>query len=71
MLVTASHTDYWSKETEFYENVIVLSDFSIDVKLAGSELEKLEEFCDLFNLTDLIRCMTCFTRNHKSTEADL
>ena len=27
-------------------------------------MDKLEEFCDTFNLTNLV---TCFTNNHKST----
>ena len=60
-------TDSLSKGSEFYENFIILGDFNIDVKVAGRELDKLEEFCDLFNLTNLIRNETCFTRNHKST----
>ena len=55
-----------SKRSEFYENVIVLGDFYVDVKVAGRELDKNEEFCDLFNLTKLIRNETCFTRDHKS-----
>ena len=28
--------------------------------------DKLDEFCDLFNLTNLIKSETCFTKNHKS-----
>ena len=27
--------------------------------------DKLDEFCDLINLTDLIKSKTCFTKNHK------
>ena len=60
-------TDSLSKRSEFYENLIILGDFNIDVKVAGRELDKLEEFCDLFNLTNVIRNETCFTRDHKST----
>ena len=59
-------TDCFSKGSESYENFIILGDFNIDVKVVGSELDKLEEFCDLFNLTNLIRYETCFTRDHKS-----
>ena len=55
-----------SKEREFYANFIILGDFNIDVKVAARELDKFDEFCDLFNLTNLIRNKTCFTRNHKS-----
>ena len=60
-------TDSLSKISEFYENFILLSDFNLDVKLADRELNKLDEFCDLFNLTNLIRNETCFTRDYKST----
>ena len=60
-------TDSLSKGSEFYENFITLGDCNIDVKVAGRELDKLEEFCDLFNFTNLIRNETCFTRDHKST----
>ena len=49
-------TDSLSKGSEFYENFISLGDFKTDVKVAGRELDKLEEFCNPFNL----RC-------HKST----
>ena len=28
--------------------------------------DKLDEFCDLFNLTNLIKSETCFTENRKS-----
>ena len=59
-------TDSLSKGSEFYENFIILGDFNIDVKVAGKELDKLEEFCDLFNLTNLIRNETWLTRDHKS-----
>ena len=60
-------TDSLSKRSEFYKNFIILSDVNLDVKLADRELNKLDEFCDLFNLTNLIRNETCFTRDHKST----
>ena len=60
-------TDCLSKESEFYENFIILGDFNIDVKAAGRELDKFDEFCDLLNLTNLVRNKTCFTRDHKST----
>ena len=60
-------TDSLSKGSKFYENFIILDDFNIDVKVAGRELDRLEEFCDLFNLTNLVGNKTCFTRDHKST----
>ena len=37
-------TDSLSKGSEFYENLIILGDFNVDVKVAGRELDKLEEF---------------------------
>ena len=30
------------------------------------DINKLDEFCDLFNLTNLITSPTCFTKTHKS-----
>ena len=60
-------TDSLSKGSKFYENLIILGDFNVDVKVAGRGLDKLEEFWDLFNLTNVIRNEKCFTRDHKST----
>ena len=57
-------TDCLRKERGFYETFIILGDLNIVV---GRELDKLEEVFDLFNLTNLIRYETCFTKNHKST----
>ena len=54
-------TDSLSKGSEFYENFIILGDFKIDVKVADREFDKLDEFCDLSDLTNLIRDETCFT----------
>ena len=42
-------------------------DFNIDVTKKGTEFDKLDEFCDLFNLTNLVISPTCFTKTHKST----
>ena len=58
-------TDSLRKKSQSYKDFIILSDFNRDVKLSGTELHKLEEFCDLFTLTNLIRAATCFTRDHK------
>ena len=44
-----------------------MGDFNIDVTKKGIEFDKLDEFCDLFNLTDLVTSPTCFTKTHKST----
>ena len=42
-----------------------MGDFTIDVTNGG--VDKLDEFCDLFNLTNLITPSTCLTKAHKST----
>ena len=44
-----------------------MGDFNIDVTKKGTEFDKLDEFCDLFNLTNLVTSPTCFTKTHKST----
>ena len=49
-----------------YENLIVMGDFSIDIKSSNSDKDKLEKFCDLFNLTNLVHAETCFMKNSKS-----
>ena len=43
-----------------------MGDFNIDVRLRGNGYRKLEEFCDMFNLTNLIDTETCATNSHKS-----
>ena len=49
-----------------YENLIVMGDFNIDIKSSNSDKDKLENFCDLFNLTNLVHSETCFMKNSKS-----
>ena len=56
-----------SKASESYENFIVMGDFNIDIRTKGREYEKFEDFCSLFNLSNLIKSETCFSKNHKST----
>ena len=60
-------TSSLSKASESYENFILMGDFNIDVTKKGTEFEKLDEFCDLFNLTNLVTSAMCFTKTHKST----
>ena len=44
-----------------------MGDFNIDIKEEDcSEFDKLEEFCDTFNLTSSTKYETCYTNNHKS-----
>ena len=49
-----------------YENLIVMGDFNIDIKSSNSDKDKLENFCDLFNLTNQVHSETCFMKNSKS-----
>ena len=45
-----------------------MGDFNIDItKEYFSGFDKLEELCDTFNLTNLIKSETCYTNNYKST----
>ena len=43
-----------------------MGDFNIDVNLPSHEHEKLGEFCNLFNLSNLIKLDTYFTKTHSS-----
>ena len=40
--------------------------FNIDINTAGMDVDKLDEFCNLFDLTNLIKTETYCTKNHKS-----
>ena len=44
-----------------------MGDFNIDVANRGVEFDKLDGFCNLFNLKNLISSPRCFTKTHKST----
>ena len=50
-----------------FKNFIVMGDFNIDVNASGPGKVKLDEFCNLFDLTNLLREVTCCTNNHRST----
>ena len=58
-------TNSLSKASESYQHFIILGDFNLDITNRGVEFDKLDEFCDLFNFTNLITCPTCFTKTHK------
>ena len=38
----------------------------LDLKTKSIGFNKLDEFCDLFNLTNFLKSVTCFTKSHKS-----
>ena len=45
-----------------------MGDFNIDItKENCSGFDKMEELCDTFNLTNIIKSETCYINNHKST----
>ena len=44
-----------------------MGDLNIDIRTKSREYEKFEDFCSIFNLSDLIKTETCFRKNHKST----
>ena len=54
------------KASEIYENIIIMGDFNIDIKTKGMGFEKLDEFCDIFDLTNLITSDTCITKTSSS-----
>ena len=43
-----------SKALSIYENLIVMGDFNIYIKNSNSEKDKLDNFCNLFSLTNLV-----------------
>ena len=50
-----------------FENFIVRGDFNIDLNASGCGKDKLDEFYNLFDLTNLITEITCCTNSHRST----
>ena len=53
------------KATGKYENIVIMVDINIEMdndKAAG--LNKMPEFCDVFDLENLIRRNTCVTAGH-------
>ena len=56
-----------SKASTKYENFMIMGDFNIDINISGIGKEKLDEFKNLFDLTNLIKEYTCITKDHRST----
>ena len=44
-------SDSLSKASLVYENFIIMGDFKIDINIAGMDVDKLDEFWNLFDLT--------------------
>ena len=51
-----------SKAILKYQNIIIMGGFNIDLKIKGFGFNKLDQFCALFNLTNLMKTETCFTK---------
>ena len=41
--------------------------FNVDIRQTSPESHKLDEFCSLFSLTNIIKCDTFYTKFHSST----
>ena len=50
-----------------YGNFIIMGGFNIVINTAGIDVDKLDEFCNLFDLTNLMKTEICCTKNQKST----
>ena len=56
-----------SKASNKYENFLIMGDLNIDINSSGNGFNMLDQFCNLFCLSQLIKSPTCFTSNHNST----
>ena len=59
-------TIYLTKASPNYEIFIMMSDFNNKLSAASAEANKFEDFFCLFDLINLIKQGTCFTKNRKS-----
>ena len=50
-----------------YDIFVIMGDFNIDINSLGNGCQLLDEFCDLFNFSHLVKTPTFFTSSHKST----
>ena len=46
---------YLKQACRNYDNFIVMGDFNIDIRQTSPQSHKLDEFCRLFNLTNIIK----------------
>ena len=58
---------YLNQASENYDNFVMMGDFNTDIRQTSPEPHKLDEFCSLFSLTNIIKSDTCFTKFHSST----
>ena len=45
-----------------YKSLLITGDFNIDMKSKSLGYDKLDKFCDLINLTNLIKSETCLQK---------
>ena len=50
------------KVITIYENILVMRECNIDIKRKGTGSNNLNDFCDLFQLTNIVKFDTCFTK---------
>lgn len=61
-------TQSLDKIVEKYDNILLLGDINIDTLVEKAQGRQLyEDFIDTFNLTNLIKTQTCFTKSHSSS----
>ena len=56
-----------NKASRNYDSFMIMGDFNIDINSLGNRCQLLDEFCDLFYLSYLVKTPICFTSTHKST----
>ena len=47
-------SDFLGKASLAYKHSIIMGDFNVDINNAGIEADKLDEFCSLFDVANLI-----------------
>ena len=60
-------SDFLSNASLAYEDFTIMGDFNIDISTARMGIDKLDEFYNLFELTNFIKTKTRCTKNQKST----
>ena len=55
-----------TKVTSRYESILVIGDFDIDINRKGVGSNNLDDFCDLFLLTNIVKSNIFFTKTHTS-----
>ena len=57
-----------NKALSRYDNLLIMGDLNIDTQnLKDAGFNALDCFCDTFNLKNLIKNKTCFTKTHQSS----